>query len=157
MESKSMTRKEFIALTFTLIGGVAAASCSDDNNDNSGTGGSGGTTNVTTGRGGSGGGGGNAGANPGGSGGSTGATACSDPLPETQVADSLGHVHMVMVAASTLNATTAQKFTTTIANGHSHDITLSPANLATIKGGGSVTVPSSISSSHIHMYTVSCT
>ena len=155
MESKPMTRKEFIALTFTLIGGVAAASCSDDN-DNSGGGGSGGTTNVTTGRGGSGGGGGSAGANAG-SGGSPGVTACSDPLPETQVADSLGHVHVLVVPAATLDATSAQTFTTTTVQGHSHNITLSTTDLATIKGGGTVTVPSSIASSHMHTYAVTCT
>jgi hypothetical protein len=155
MESKStsMTRKEFIALTFTLIGGAAAASCSDDNN-NGGSGGAGGAINVSTGRGGS---GGAAGAHTGGSGGTSVGTACGDPLPETQVPDSNGHFHMVMVPAATLDATSAQTFTTTVTQGHSHQITLSPADLSTIKGGGMVTVASTIASSHQHSYTVSCT
>jgi hypothetical protein len=162
MESKSMTRKEFIALTFTLIGGAAAASCSDDNGGSSGTGG---TTNVSTGLGGSSGGStgsrggttGSAGANAAGHGGTTGGAACGDPLPESQVPDSNDHVHMVMVPAATLDATSAQTFSTTVAKGHTHDITLSPADLATIKGGGMVTVPSTITESHMHSYTVRCT
>src|SRR5262245_59798077 len=105
MESKKeFTRKEFLVLTFTLIGSAAAiGSCDDDNNANvTGLGGRGGTTGRagTTGTGGTGtagtGGTGTAGA------GGTGTTACTDPLPETQVSDSTGHMHTVTIAASTL-------------------------------------------------------
>ncbi|MFL5308048.1 MAG: hypothetical protein ACJ8F1_22725 [Polyangia bacterium] len=138
MTSKTFDRKEFLTLTFTLLGGaVAAAACSS-----SGTsGGTGGTTGTTT-----------------GSGGTTGG-ACTDPLPETQVADATGHVHTVTIPASDLNATSDQMVDTSVAFGHMHAVTLTAANLATIKGGGQVTVTSTQAGSpaHVHVYNVSCT
>ena len=93
-----------------------------------------------------------------GSGGTTGG-ACTDPLPETQVADTTGHVHTVTIPASDLNATTDQTVDTSVAFGHMHAVTLTAANLATIKAGGQVTVTSTQAGSpaHLHMYTVSCT
>jgi hypothetical protein len=62
-----------------------------------------------------------------------------------------------VVPAATLNATSSQTFTTTLADGHSHNITLTTANLATIKGGGTVTVASTVTNSHMHMFAVTCT
>ena len=38
-----------------------------------------------------------------------------------------------------------------------HMVTLEPAQLTTLKGGGTVTVMSSVASAHAHMYTISCT
>jgi hypothetical protein len=147
-----MTRKEFITLTFTLVGTAAAAcsSDSDNNNNNTGFGGKGGGTAGTTGSGGSGGG---AGTSAGGTGG-TGTAACNDPLPEMQAASD--HTHTVTIPASTLNATTAQMFDTSVALAHMHIVTLEPAQLTTLKGGGSVTVTSSVASAHSHVFTVSC-
>jgi hypothetical protein len=163
---KDMTRKEFLTLTFTLVGTAAAVgACSNDNNGNDG--GFGGTfgNGGTTGHGGSagtsaGGHGGTAGTSTGGTGG-TGATACADPLPEAQVADTTGHMHTVTIPASTLNATSAQTFDTSVASAgtagaHMHMVTLEPGQLATLKGGSSVTVMSTIVMSHGHMFTVSC-
>jgi hypothetical protein len=159
MDSKNqMTRKEFLVLTFTLIGSTAAiGNCDDDDNDDiTGLGGRGGTT----GAGGSGSGGtssgGSGGATGTGGGGGTGAATCSDPLPETQQADSTGHVHTVTIPASALNATSAQMFTTSVAVGHQHTVTLQPADLSALKSGGSVTVTSSVADLHAHMYSVSC-
>ncbi len=179
MDTKSMTRKEFVTLTFTLIGGAAAAACSSSSNSNDGgtggsfgTGGSNGTGGVH-GTGGANGTGGAGGAT--GTGGTSGATgtagtsgaACTTPLPETQLADSTGHMHTVMIPASDLDATAAQTITTSgptpdTAGGvvvqHTHMVTLSTANLGTLKGGGSVTVTSSpASDGHMHMFMVSCT
>ena len=178
MGSKTeMTRKEFLTLTFTLVTSTAAmGACSSDNNA-AGTG-----TGGATGHGGTTGGGGNGGAagtsaggaagtsaggttgtagTTGTGGGAAGAAACSDPLPETMVADSTGHSHTVMIAASKLSATTAQTFDTSIAEpgtagAHMHMVTLEPAQLATLKGGTSVTVMSTIVMSHGHMFTISC-
>jgi len=173
MDTKSMTRKEFVTLTFTLIGSAAAACSSSSSSNDGGTGGSFGTGGTT----GTGGVHGTGGAN--GTGGASGATgtggasgspgtagtsgnACTSPLPETQVADSTGHTHDVMIPASDLDATTAQMITTTdpvsgTASPHTHIVTLSTANLLTLKGGGSVIAPSSITMSHAHMFMVSCT
>ena len=158
MESKkAMTRKEFLVLTFTLIGSTAAiGNCDDDDNDNiTGLGGRGGTTGAggsggTTGTGGSGGSGGT------GTGGTGGGAACSDPLPESQLPDSTGHTHTVTIQASTLNATTAQMFMTSVTAGHQHTVTLQPADLSALKSGGSVTVTSSVADLHAHQYSVSC-
>jgi len=160
MESKKeITRKEFLVLTFTLIGSTAAiGNCDDNDNDNiTGLGGRGGTTGRagTTGTGGTGGTGGAGGTGTGGGAG-TGAQSCADPLPETQVSDSTGHMHSVTIAASTLNSTTAQMFMTSVTLGHQHTVTLQPADLSALKSGGSVTVTSSVADLHAHMFSVSC-
>jgi hypothetical protein len=165
MDSKSMTRKDFITLTFTLIGsGVALATCDSDNTTTTtgfaGNNGGAGTTGAaghagTTGSAGHGGTTGSAGTT--GSGGS-GTSACTDPLPESMVADQTGHMHSIMVNASALNATTPQTFNTTVTLSHMHMITLAIADLAVIKGGGMATVTSTPSpiDGHFHMFTVMC-
>jgi len=154
MGSKTdMTRKEFLTLTFTLVGTTAAAAaCSSDSNATTGTagtsggahGGSGGGAAGTSGSAGT--------TGAGGTGG--GAAACSDPLPEVQSASD--HTHTLVIPASTLNATTAQTIDTGLALAHMHAVTLEPADLATLKGGGSVTITSSVASAHTHVFTISC-
>ena len=144
MDANSMNRKEFFVLTFTLIGSAVAgaAACSSSSNNTDGGGGSGG---------------GSGGSGAGGS--TTTGLACADPLPETQNPDQTGHTHTVTVPEATLNATTDQTFTTSPGgtDAHTHMITLTVANLATIKAGGSVpTVPSTVTDSHMHTYAVSC-
>ncbi len=140
MDPKSMTRKEFVTLTFTLLGGAAAAAaCSSSNNASDG--GLGGTN---------------------GSGGTSGG-ACTDPLPETQDPDTEGHTHTVTVHASLLNQTTDQTLTTSgvmnntvgIAD-HMHMVTFTTADLAMLKAGGSVDVMSGMALGHTHRYRVSC-
>jgi len=148
MDANSMNRKEFFVLTFTLLGSAVAgaAACSSSSNNTDGGGGSGGGT--------------GSGGAAGGTGGSTTTgLACADPLPETQNPDQTGHTHTVMVPEATLNATTDQTFTTSPGgtDAHTHMITLTAANLATIKAGGSVaSVPSTVTDSHMHTYAVSC-
>jgi hypothetical protein len=131
MDFKAMNRKEFFVLTFTLLGtGIAGvAACGSSTSNNGGTGGTSG--NLT----------------------------CADPLPEMQVPDSTGHTHTVTVAAATLNATTAQTFTTSPAgtDSHTHMITLAVADLGVIKAGGTATVASTTTDMHTHMFAVSCT
>ena len=64
-----------------------------------------------------------------------------------------------MVSATVLNATTSQTLTTT-SNGtpaHTHMITLTPANLTTLRGGGMVQIESTNNSNHTHTYQISCT
>jgi len=154
MGSKTdMTRKEFLTLTFTLVGTTAAAAaCSSDSNATTGTagtsggahGGSGGGAAGTSGSAGT--------TGAGGTGG--GAAACSDPLPEVQSASD--HTHTLVIPASTLNATTAQTIDTGLALAHMHAVTLEPADLATLKGGSSVMITSSVASAHTHVFTISC-
>lgn len=166
-----MTRKEFLTLTFTLIGGtVVGGACSSDNNgfdggfggtfgNNGGafgTGGKGGTTGSggTTGTGGTTGSAGHGGTTGAGGGGGTGVAACTDPLPETQSASD--HTHTLTIAASTLNATTAQTFDTGVAAGHMHMVTLEPVALTTLKNGGMVLITSSTAVGHTHVFTINC-
>jgi hypothetical protein len=153
MGSKNeMTRKDFLTLTFTLVGAAAVGACSSDNNNADGAvGGHGGTT-GSAGHGGNGGTGGTAGT--GGGGGN--AAACADPLPENQSASD--HTHTVTIHPSMLDATTAQTFDTSSALAHMHTVTLQPADLTTLKGGGTVMITSSLAGSgpHSHVYTISC-
>ena len=70
------------------------------------------------------------------------------------------HTHMVVIAASLLNATTPQTLTTTSAGpgtGHTHMITLTVANLTSLKNGGMVDVLSTNDSQHTHTYRIRCT
>ncbi len=154
MDSHSMNRKDFLKLTFTLIGtATVAAACSSTSNG--GTGGSSGSS---------------------GSGGSTGAGGsstdakvdtgpaimCADPLVTVQLPDNTMHTHTLFVPLSALSASTDQTELTSGfpegSGGHFHTAVLTVANLATLKGGGSLTVTSSMSGDplHSHMYMVSC-
>jgi hypothetical protein len=172
MDSKAMTRKDFITLTFTLIGsGVALDACSSSNNNTTGTAG---TTGTSTGAAGTTGVGGHAGTTGAGGttgsagttgtagttgAGGTGASACADPLPEMQLTDTTGHMHTVSVPASTLSSATPQTFNTSVTLAHMHMVTLAVVDLAAIKAGGSATVTSTPSpvDGHMHMFKVSCT
>jgi hypothetical protein len=155
MDANSMDRKEFFVLTFTLIGSAVAgaAACSSSSNNTDGGGGSGGGTGV---------GGAGGGAGGGGAGGET-AAACTDPLPETQEPDNTQHTHTVTISAATLNSTTDQTFTTSPpmpnSDGHMHMITTTVAQLATLKGGGTVTAIMSTPAgtpTHTHKFDVTC-
>ena len=150
MDTKSMTRGEFVRLTFTLLGGAATAAACSSSNNSSGTGG-------TNGFGGTNGLGGTNGA-----GGTTG-SACTDPLSETQDPDTTGHTHTILVRASVLSLTTDQTLITSgvmnntvgIAD-HTHMIVFTASDLSTLKGGGSVDVMSEIAVGHTHNYRVTC-
>jgi hypothetical protein len=67
------------------------------------------------------------------------------------------HTHTLTIPASTVDATSGQTFTTGSADGHTHMVSLTPAELATLKGGGTVMVTSSQSVGHTHGFTISCT
>jgi hypothetical protein len=169
VENKALTRKDFILLTFTLIGSTAVAGSACDDEDNTtgagGTGGGGtgrGGTTGSAGRGGSGGTTGSAGSGgttgTAGSGGTTGAAGSGNvsACNAGQQPDTTGHTHTLTVAASILSATSTQTLNTSLADGHVHGVNLTTANLQTLAGGGSITVMSEISSSHTHMYMVTC-
>jgi hypothetical protein len=66
------------------------------------------------------------------------------------------HTHSVTIPASTLNATTAQTFDTSVAAAHMHMVTLEPAQLTTLKNGGTVMATSTVSVGHSHVFTISC-
>lgn len=134
MDTKSMTRKEFVTLTFTLLGGAATAAACSSSSNSTGTGGTNGT-------------------------GGTSANGCTSPLPETQLSDQTGHTHTVSIPASDLDSTTDMTIDTNVVSGHMHSVTLTVANLGTIKAGGTVDVVSTVAGTpaHMHTFRVSCT
>jgi hypothetical protein len=75
------------------------------------------------------------------------------------VPDQTQHSHTLMIPASDLDAATDQTINTGVTDGHMHMVTLTVANLGTLKGGGQVTVTSTSAGTpaHMHMFTVSCT
>ena len=142
MDPKSMTRKDFFALTFTLVGSAIIAPACGSSSSNGGAGGSGGgaggSGGGSGGSGGSGGGAGGHGGSGGGAGGGTGgggaggnidgggvdAASCTLPLPEEQIVavsgvdggpnDTNSHTHTVTVDGNTLASTTMQTITTSV-------------------------------------------
>jgi hypothetical protein len=172
MDSKAITRKDFFTLTFTLIGGAAVAAGCSSSSKATDAGSSGGSTGSSS--------GGSTGASSGGSAGTdagrdlgvdrqpdTGgvdtANSCASPLPAAQLPDATGHTHILVIDASTLSATTDQMLLTNgfppdNSGGHFHPITLTVANLATLRAGTAITVTSGIGGTpdHTHMFMISC-
>jgi len=142
-----MNRREFLVSTAGIVAALpleAYVAACDDSSSSEPDGGTSGTSGSSA-------------AGHGGSGGSGGANACTDPLPETQVADATGHTHTVTIAASKLTSTADQMFDTSVTGGHMHSITLTPAQFAMIKAGTAVTVVSTNNASHTHSYKITCT
>jgi hypothetical protein len=153
--------------------GVGGTSGGGGTSGSGGTSGTAGTTGASGGAGGTGAagtngtaggaGGGGAGTGGAGGGGGSGSSACTIPLPETQVAvaatDSNLHTHTVMVGAATLDATPPQTLVTSSAGvpAHTHMVTLTADNLATLRGGGMVDALSTLAGTHTHTYRISCT
>jgi hypothetical protein len=67
----------------------------------------------------------------------------------------LAHTHQVTISTSNYTSPPADGLTqdTTIAQGHNHTVTLTQAQLATIGGGGTVTVDTSFVGNHLHTFT----
>jgi hypothetical protein len=68
----------------------------------------------------------------------------------------------VTIHASDLTSTSAKTYNTSdpvsgVSSPHMHMITLQPADLATLKGGGTVTAMSTVVMSHAHQYAITCT
>jgi hypothetical protein len=66
------------------------------------------------------------------------------------------HGHTLSIARADLDATTNQTYNITGTANHPHTVTLTPAQLQSLKAGQSVTVTSSTDASHEHAVTVSC-
>ena len=136
-----LTRKEFLrvgALAGATVTLIITGCGSDDDGD--GTGGSGGSGGGTGGAGGAGGG-------TGGSAGSTGG--CTTTI-------GANHAHAFDVPAADLDSTTDKTYSIQGGSPHDHMITLTAADLATLKGGGSVTVTSTETNAHSHPVTITC-
>lgn len=74
----------------------------------------------------------------------------------TGAAISGNHGHSVTIDKADLESTTPKTYSIQGSASHDHSITLSPANLAALKAGQSVTVTSSNNFQHDHSVMVTC-
>ncbi|MEZ4373784.1 MAG: hypothetical protein R3B07_23385 [Polyangiaceae bacterium] len=156
----NMTRGQFLRMA--LIAGTATLGTSlvgcggDDGGDGEGgSGGTGGSGNGGSGNGGSGNGGsagqatgGSAGNNTAGTGGGGGASC------EASIVGN--HGHELVVTQEDIDAGVDKTYDITGAALHSHSVTVTAADFATLAGGGSVTVTSTDAAAHNHSVTVTC-
>ena len=66
------------------------------------------------------------------------------------------HGHVLVIQNADLDSPTAMSYDITGNADHGHSVTFSPAQLAALKAGASVTVTSTTSFFHQHVLTVSC-
>jgi hypothetical protein len=67
------------------------------------------------------------------------------------------HGHSISVSAADVNAGVAKTYTLSTANGHTHEVLVSPANFSSLKGGSPVSVTSSdAGDGHNHSVTITC-
>jgi hypothetical protein len=66
------------------------------------------------------------------------------------------HGHVLAIARADLDAAANKTYTITGTANHAHSVTFTPAQLQTLKAGGSVMVASSTDSNHNHVVTASC-
>jgi len=66
------------------------------------------------------------------------------------------HGHVLVIPRADLDSLVAMTYGMPGTAGHSHDVTFTPAQLQTMKGGGSVTVTSTTTDFHNHDVTASC-
>jgi hypothetical protein len=118
-----------------------------------GTGGGGGSD-AGTGGGAGGGGGADAGTGGGTGGGGSASTCATNGAHDSAI--SLNHGHALLVPAADFQATGSKTYDITGTSLHSHSITLSEAQRATLLGGGTVMVTSTIGNAHTHVVTVAC-
>lgn len=66
------------------------------------------------------------------------------------------HGHVMVVALADVTAGIAKDYDITGTAGHTHTVTVSASNMATLKTGGTVMVQSSSANAHTHAVTVMC-
>jgi hypothetical protein len=88
------------------------------------------------------------------------AVSCGDDNPVTpQTSFTLdgsnvsGHSHFITIQCTELTHTSAI-FTSTIVNGHTHDVMLTQSELQTVGAGGSISKNSSVDSGHFHSWII---
>ena len=81
-----------------------------------------------------------------------GLSSCSS----TGAAISGNHGHSLSIPAADLDSTSARSYSSQGGANHAHPVTLSPAQLAALKAGQSVTVTSSTDLSHDHSVMITC-
>ena len=76
----------------------------------------------------------------------------SDLIVSTSSVDA-GHSHTASIRRDELSSNTDRTLTSSSAGGHTHLVTLTAADFATLRGGMSVTVVSSVDGGHSHRFT----
>lgn len=66
------------------------------------------------------------------------------------------HGHRIIVSAEDVNAGVSKTYNIEGNAGHSHSITISPANFALLQNNEQVTINSSSGNNHSHQVTISC-
>ncbi len=154
-----LTRKAFIHAALASVGAVALG-CGDSNT--SASGGTGGTGTGGTGTGGTGGATGGTGGATGGTGGATGgtggATGGTGGAPPTGCAETIGtnHGHTLEVTQDDVTAGVDKTYDIQGSSMHTHSVTITAADFASLAGGGTVMVASSTGSAHTHQISVTC-
>jgi hypothetical protein len=77
---------------------------------------------------------------------------CASPTPSIGT----NHGHSFTVSAADVTAGTERTYDIMGTSLHTHSVTLTPANFATLATGASVMVTTSTGGAHTHMVTVSC-
>jgi len=66
------------------------------------------------------------------------------------------HGHVLTIAEADLNSVTDKTYSIQGSAGHDHTVTLTAAQLASLKAGHSVAVTSTTTSAHMHVVTANC-
>ncbi|MGE0787586.1 MAG: hypothetical protein AB7S26_18065 [Sandaracinaceae bacterium] len=74
--------------------------------------------------------------------------------PASTIADN--HAHVLMIPEADLSSATDVTYDIMGGSPHNHTVTLTAAQLATLAGGGMVTVTSSETNAHSHGVTITC-
>ena len=137
-----LTRKDFLFSMPGLAAGTGAAACGDDTGGSGGAGGSGTTgatsgTNGTTATGGT----------P--SAGSGGGDACGAEI-------AANHGHALVVSQADVDAAADKTYDIKGSSPHTHSVTVTAANFATLASGSGVTITTTEANAHTHSITVTC-
>lgn len=81
---------------------------------------------------------------------------CLENGTDTSVASSAGHTHSFTVPKEDVSAGVEKTYVTSNVNAHTHEITITAAQFATLQENNSVTATSTSDSGHTHNVTVSC-
>ena len=173
--SQELTRKDFIRLSFAFVAVAAGVGACSDDKTGSSSGTSGGSSsgdldsgtssgdidsgnssgNIDSGTSSGNIDSGTSGGNDSGTSGDSGGASCNNSLTlgDAQIAGN--HSHAATIPSADLMGSADKTYSIQGASGHTHSITLTAANFASLRAGNSVSVTST-SSGHTHVCTIKC-
>lgn len=81
---------------------------------------------------------------------------CIENGTNSSVGSAAGHTHSFTVPKEDVSAGVEKTYVMTNVNAHTHQVTISAAQFATLQGNNSITATSTSDSGHTHSVTVSC-